>query len=271
MKFSAKTVRRSVRRFEDAIHDVANSSSQTYKSRVRLIMEMTEQDEVIKTILEPVMNIEIDLNDIHYSRSGFQIDEIRIPIKPNQQIAYILKVFELESQKELSIEKMAALMYNQKNLDAGLSIYLNDVVVPCLRELLYKLSDLIEDEVEGKEEVSTDSLRLINYGSISASNGSNIAMGESITQSTSNKHIISEIMEKVKQNEIIDEGSLEKVEVLAEELHDEINKEEPSRNRLSQIAEKVKDVGEAGLLKVFSTVVTDPRWGQAVSNILLNL
>lgn len=271
MKFSAKQVKRSVRSFEGAIQDVANSNSQTYKSRIRAIIEMTEQDKVIKTILEPVMNLEIDLDDIHYSRNNFQIDEIRIPTESNKQIAYILKVFKLESQNELSIEKMAAVMYNKRKLDVGLSIYLNDVAVPCLRELLYMLSDLIEDEVDGKEEVSAESLKIINYGTISANDGSNIAMGENITQSTSYENIAHAIMEKVKQDNIVDEENEEEVENLAIELQDEINKEKPSQTRLRQMAEEVENIGEQALLKVFSSVVKDPRWGQAITETLLNI
>ncbi|WP_313429647.1 hypothetical protein [Siminovitchia terrae] len=270
-KFTSKEVRRSVRSFEGAIRDVVNSSSQTYKSRIRRIVALTSDDPVIKNILDPIFNIDINLDDIHLSSNGYNIGEVEIPTDSNHQIRYILEIFNKDVNGELSIENLSFQIYSHRQMNVNLSKYLREIAEPCLRELIYKLDELIEDEVDGKEEVSAESLQIINYGSISASEGSNIAMGKNIEQTTSYENISKQIMEAIRKENVVAEDKLPDVQKIAEELQEEINKPKPSHSKLKDLARQGLEIGEKGLLKVFSTVVTDPRWGQAVSDLLLSI
>ncbi|MEK4381163.1 hypothetical protein NSS70_04495 [Aeribacillus sp. FSL K6-2848] len=140
-----------------------------------------------------------------------------------------------------------------------------------MRELSYRLNDLIEDEVTGKEEVSTAALQIFNFGSITASQGSNVAIGKDIQQSVSYENIVNKIMDKVRTERIVSEDKLPEIEEVANEIEEEINKTEPSPSKLKQLAGKLYNIGETALLKVVSTVVTDPRWGQAVAETLMNM
>ncbi len=265
--FSAKEVRRSIRDFESATNDVINSSYVTYKTRIRSLNNFMHNNNVIKHIVAPFLEMEVDPNEIN----GGWDKEFNLPPEIDYQLAYLLKMFEGVSKGNYSLEDITFDIYKNKNIFYNIQRWIEDVCIPGLRELGYRLNDLIEDEVEGKEEVESSSLRIINYGSITASDGGNIAMGENITQTISYENIVNEIMEKVKRDNIVDEDDFENVENIANELQNEINKSQPSQTRLKQIADKAKDIGEAGLLKTFSTVVMDPRWGQAVSDVLLNI
>ncbi|MEJ9210110.1 hypothetical protein [Bacillus smithii] len=270
--FPEKIVRRSIRSFESAAQDVINSTYQTYKARIARLVEIAHKDMVINSIVGPLLKMEIDFDGIHISRDGgFRIDELKLPTDIDVQLAYVLQMFERVVKDEISLDAITYSIYGRRRYEDNIILWFNDVVSPCFRELSYRLNDLVEDEVTGKEEVSTAALQIFNYGSISASQGSNIAIGKEIQQSVSYENIVNKIMDKVRTEQIVSEDKLNEVEEVANEIEEEINKTEPSPSKLKQLAGKLYTIGENALLKVVSTVVTDPRWGQAVAETLMNI
>jgi hypothetical protein len=269
--FSAKEVKRSIRNFESAAQDVINSTYQTYKARIARFVEIAQKDRVINSIISPLLEMKIDFDKIHISRNGFWIDELKLPTDLDVQIAYVLQMFNLVAKGEISLENITHSIYKHKRFEDNIVMWLRDVAHPCLRELSYRLNDLVEDEVTGKEAISTAALQIFNYGSITASQGSSVAIGKDIQQSISYKNVANEIMDIVRTERIVSEEKLPEVEEVANEIEEEINKSDPSPSKLKQLAGKLYNIGETALLKVVSTVVTDPRWGQAVAETLMNM
>lgn len=269
--FPAKQVKRSIRDFESASQDVLNVTFQTYKSRFKRLYELTQTDEVINFIVNPLLSMDIDFDEITGSGAAGWIYDVNLPTDINAQIAYFLQLIEKQANSEISLENLAFKIYKQKRIEDNIIMWVRDIAQPCLRELSFKLNDLIEDEVEGKEEVNNAKLQIFNYGSITASDGSNVAIGSEIKQSTTYKSIVNEIMEKIKNApEIVSADQLKETEEIITQLEAEINSQNPSDSNLKNFASKLFDIGQQGLLKIVSGVVLNPMWTEAVANTLLN-
>ncbi|WP_342575496.1 hypothetical protein MHH37_06585 [Solibacillus sp. FSL K6-1781] len=269
--FPASSVKRAIRDFDSAAADVLGSNFQTYKVRIKTFYNLIENNEIIKFIVGPLLEVKVDLNEIYKNGNGFWIRELNLPSDLDGQLAYVLQLFKDVANGSNELESITYRIYKDKRIEANILSWLSDVARPCFRELSYKLEDLIEDEVEGKDSVSETSLKIFNYGSITASNGSSVAIGKDIQQSISYKNVANEIMERVKAERIVSEEKLPDIEETAKEIEEEINKANPSPGKLKQLAGKVYDIGETALLKVISTTVSDPRWGQAVADTLMNI
>jgi len=269
--FETKDVKRAIRDLQVSIDDIISADSTSYRTKIDSFIGLTKTNPIIKMIVDPFREIELDFDNIH---SGSRIKEIRLPSTVDERVAYIIQLFDKVIDEEYPLDKFAYTIYNYRTLSENVNTYLNSIAVPRLRELQAKLNDLIEDEVEGKSEVSSGLLQIISNSTITAHQGSNIGFGKDIQQTavTSNKsERIKKIVETALREAIIDEDQVAEVEKLAEEVQNEIEKPESTDGRLKYLANAIYKIGEEGLLKVFTTVITDPRWGQAVANLLLNI
>lgn len=270
-EFTEKDVKRSIRDFNTLIEDILYSDYHTYKARIKAFLAKIKDDNVIHSIVKPLMEIDVDLNKVHKRTQGHWIDKLDLPTDRNDQIAYILKVFKLDSEGSFSLEGLAFDIYQIRRISDNIEKYLYDIARPCLRELSFKLQDLVVDEVEGKEVIPQSSLQIINYGNISATDGANVAIGENIHQSIKFHSVSKRIMEQVGKEGIVASENLSEVEKIADQLEKEINNGKPSMEKLKDFAKRIFEIGKEGLLKVFSTVVNHPIWGQAVSQVLLGM
>lgn len=270
--FSAKQVKRSIRNFESASEDVLNFTYPTFKSRINRLYDLTQSDEVIRFIVEPLLSMKIDFDSIHKSNiGGMWINEVNLPTDQNAQIAYFLQLISGQANHKINLENLTGRIYKKQRIEDNLIIWVQDIAKPCLRELAFKLNDLIEDEVEGKDEVQNAKLQIFNYGSITASDGSNVAIGSEINQSASYKSIVKEIMDSIKNTDnIVPADKMEETEEIIRKLEAEINSQNPSESKLKDFASKLFDIGKQGLLKIVSGIVLNPMWTDAVANTLLN-
>lgn len=269
--FSATDVKRAIRNFDSAVMDVLHSDYQTYKVRIKTFHHLIKTNEIIHFIVGPLLEVTVDFDEIYKKGNGFWINELNLPDELDGQLAYVLQVLESVANGSNELEGISHRIYKDKKIDYNIRMWLSHVAQPCFRELSYKLNDLIEDEVEGKDIVPDTSLKIFNYGSITASQGSTVAIGKDISQTVNYKNIVNEIMEKVKEEAVVPEAKLIEVEEISKEIEVELNNDSPDQNKLSGLCKKLYDIGEKGLLKVVGTVVTDPRWGQAVGDTLMNL
>lgn len=268
--YSEREVKVAIRRLNAAITDIISTSYATYKSKIDNFVELSNSDPIIKSIVEPFREVEVDYEVIHRSNNPYRIDEVNLPTDVNKRIAYIIQIFDEVTAEQSSLDRFAEKIY-RNGLEGSLSEFLHDIAKPQLIELLHMLDDLLEDEVEGKEIISDSAFQFFNHGTIVAQQGSNIAIGNSNSQTTTYKNISNEIMEKVNESGLLTADRLSEVEVLAKKVQEEMNKQEPSPGKIKQLAGKVYEIGEQGLLKIFTTVVSDPRWGQAALEVLLKM
>jgi len=270
--YTEREVKVSIRRLNAAIEDIISASYVTYKANIEYFVELSRSNPIIESIVEPFRNIDINFEEIHISYNGHWINEVRLPSSMDHRIAYIIKVFDAVSEKQISLVDFTLKIYKHKRLADNIREYLNDIAVPQLKELLYMLNDLLEDEVQGKESIPEAAFHLINHGTIHASQGSNIGLGKDIQQTANyNNNITNEIMEKIRNIEGLSEEKINEIEVLANEVQEEINNSEPSPGKLKKLATKVYEIGETAALKAFTTAVSDPRWGQAAAETLMGM
>lgn len=271
--YTEREVKTSIRRLNSAISDIVTASYATYRAKIKSFVELSYSDPIINSIVEPFRTIDVDFNKIHGDTMGGWVHEVKLPTDINKRIAYIIHLFDKESQKARTLEGLAFTIYQDRKIESNIRNFLYDIAKPQLVELIHMLDDLIEDEVQGQQSIPESALQIINHGTITAHHGSSIALGKDIQQTISynSGNIANEIVAKAKIEGVIPEGKTFEVEELANEVQNEIEKDEPSPGKLKQLAGKIYDIGEQGLLKVFTTIVTDPRWGQVAAETLMNI
>lgn len=162
------------------------------------------ENEVIKQIVEPLLNMKVDVNNIFETSNGFWIRRVNLPVEKNERIAVVLQLMKMENNREISFENISLKMNpSEKNLPRLLSLFNQDIIVPVFRDLFVKLDDFIEDEIETNEEVPSSVLNIF-YGNVTARQGGNIAIGQNITQK-SNGEVVSS--EREQELAIISQGS----------------------------------------------------------------
>ncbi|OIK07144.1 hypothetical protein [Bacillus sp. MUM 13] len=270
--FTEKEVKRAIRTLDNAAQDILSSGYSSYKARIERFVDVIYKDRVLNYIVAPLLEIPLDFDSIHYSSfNGFWISELRLPVEIDEQLAYVVQIFDLVSKGKTHLDDLSHRIYKHKRYEDNIQQFLREIARPCLRELLDRLQDLIEDEVEGKENISSSALQIFNYGNITTEKGGAVAIGHNIQQTVRYENIVNKIMDEVRKQKAAPEERMAEVEQVASELQEEINKSEPSQSKLKGFASKLYEIGETALLKGFSKVVTDPKWGHAVSDVLLNL
>src|SRR5690606_14757089 len=111
--------------------------------------------------------------------------ELTIPRSVDIHIALMLKLSEDFISNKLSITQITLTFYKDSSINNNLYSSNSTSVQPALRELINRINDFVEDEVEGKEEVEYSKIQIFHIGSITNRDG-NIALGENISISQQN-------------------------------------------------------------------------------------
>jgi hypothetical protein len=268
MEFSSKEVKRAIRDFKGVAEDLLSASHNTYSSRVDSFITFIEQNIVLNHIVNPLLNKQIDFDAINYSGNGYWI-ELKLPINMEDQLAYLLQTFHASCREKFSLDSYLLRVFKKKSFNENISLWSYQVVRPCIRELINKLSDLIEDEVEGKEAIADSVLQIFNIGNISAQHGSNIAIGQAITQSSTNENIVEKIIERVRKENMVDEDKIEEVKVTCEELQEEVKNNEPSDSKLKDITKKLFGLGGKGLLLAAKEIISNEKFSESILSFFL--
>ncbi|MBK5482972.1 hypothetical protein JFV29_14065 [Peribacillus sp. TH16] len=267
--FNAPEVRRAIRTLDAAASDILTAGYSVYKARIVRFISIINEDKVINSIVAPLLAIPVDFEFIHFSRNGHWISELKLPSNVDEQLAYVVQIFDQVVKGDINLDSLSHRIYKHKRFEDNIQQFLSEIARPCLRELIDRLHDLVEVEVKGKESIASAALQIFNYGSITAEQGSAVAIGKDIQQTVNYENITHKIMDLVREQQVVPEEKMAEVEQVMNEIQEEINKPEPSQSKLKDFAGKVYGLGETALLKVVSTVLTDPKWGQAVSETLL--
>lgn len=270
MEFNQKDVKRAIRDFEKHINFLQTDEFKIYPTRVRELMEFISQNNVLNFIVGPYLSMDVDFKSIENVSHGSSWFHLQLPSDQDLQIAYVLQIMKRSSDGEFLIQDYAVNIFVKTKIKENIRLWNEQILFPCLENLVDKLHDLIEDEVEGKEKVEASSLQIINYGSITADHG-NVAIGKNIDQSLASKKLSNVLIEKALEQGLIDHDQVEEVEAAADEIQNELEEKNTSKNNLQNLAKRMYDIGSKGLLSLTTNVITDPRWGQAVTGFLLNL
>lgn len=184
----AVEIKRAIRDFSQIANDYLHSHYDSHHNNLHRFFMFAYGNEVIKQIIEPLMKMQVDLDNIFITSNGFWIRNVNLPVDKNERIAVVLQLMDMERKKEISFENISLRMNpREKNLPRLLAIFNRDIIAPVIRDLFVKLNDFIEDELEQKDEVPNSVLNIF-YGSIIAEQGANVAIGQSITQTKNIQH-----------------------------------------------------------------------------------
>lgn len=270
MDIDKKEVLRATRDFSKAINSLQAAGSQLYQTRVNEFIYLIRENRVLYYIIGPYLKMEVNFKEIENERGGWF--DLRLPSNQDLQIAYVLQVMNQSIKGDTAIDTYALHIFRQTNINSNLAKWNQQILFPCLDILQDKINDLIEDEVdvEGKEEVSTASLQIINYGNITSEKG-NIAIGKDITQTFTMGELSNELIKQALEKNLITEEQVDEVKTVTDAMEIELQDDNPNPSKLKQFAEKLYGIGSKGLLSLTTAVVTNPHWGEAVTTFLFSL
>lgn len=197
----AVKIKRAIRDFKQIANDYLQSHYDSHRNNLSRFFIFAYENEVIRQIIEPLMNMEIDINKIFETTNGYWIRHVNLPMDKNERLAAVLQLMKMENNREISFENISLRMNpREKNLPRLLSIFNRDIIAPVFRDLFVKLDDFIEDEIETNEELPSSVLNIF-YGNVTARQGGNIAIGQNITQS-----IDLEVVSSEQQRELVIES-----------------------------------------------------------------
>ncbi|CAM4400171.1 hypothetical protein BAMA_12545 [Bacillus manliponensis] len=269
MEFHQTEIKRAIRDFEKTIYSLQSAGYEIYSARVKELINLVTQNKVLSYIINPYLLTNVDFDYIENVGVTGRFD-LRLPEDKDLQIAYVFQLMKRATDENFSVEDYAFRIFASSRISDNISQWNYQILFPCLENLKDKLSDLIEDEVEGKDKVSAASLQIINYGSITAKNG-NVALGQVITQTLSTGELSNDIIKKALEQGIISEEQVETVSTITDEIETELQQGEPSLGKLEQLAGHLYDIGSKGLLGLTTSIITDTKWIEAVNTFLFGL
>ncbi|MEB3057509.1 hypothetical protein [Bacillus pseudomycoides] len=264
--FNQKIVKRSIRNYDRAIDSLLTAGYNLYQVRVKELINLVKTDEVLKEIIGPYLYMKVNFGKIENESGGWFY--IEMPDDKDLQIAYVFQIMERAAKGEFSMDNYAFYIFKDKRINNNISNWNHQILSPCLQILEDKLRDLIEEEVENKNGVEAQALNIINnYG-----NG-NFAIGSGNTQNLTitTQGVSDEIIKKALEQGTITQEQVQDVQIVTEEIVEELGQDSPDEEKLQSFAEKLFNIGKAGLLKIANSSINDQRWGEAVTTFLLGM
>lgn len=258
MSISSKQIQRAIRDFENIISDLSYADYDNYQRIIKRFVLFAQKNDIINKIIQPLLTVQIDSSKIVIDhRNGW--GTIKVPPDINEHIAFVLQLFFQFSEKDdHSLPNFALQFFPSDNFNISLS-YMNERLVnPAMRELVNRINDFVEDEVEDKESIELSAIQVFNIESIVNRNG-NIAIGQNINiNSVKNIDKLPDEFLKI----ILDRGysysDFEKVKYDIEQIKEELKKDNPSKDILSKAFEKIKTIGSKIFVEILVKLISKP-------------
>ena len=267
MKYSSKIIKRSIRDFENILSDVEGDNQHTYITLIGRFIDFTKNNDIIKEIIKPLINLKLNFEDI-LKRHPNGLGDLHLPLNINKHIAFVLQLFLKTEDKEFNFIDFLLSYFKQNTFDENIYIFNSSVVEPAFRELLIKLNDFIEDEVEGKEDVNITNYQIFNIGSISATK-SNIIIGNN--NAIINQNNIDSFKEDFVR-ELLSKGfNIEQIDNIRPSIttiHSEINKAKIDKSVFNKALSKLKEVGGNVMIQTITTLITKPEIIRAIEDFI---
>lgn len=255
MSFSGKEVRRAVRDFNNAANDLSNASFQDFQSRINRFVRMINDNSVINQIVKPLLELPLDLSQIEQTYPNGML-KLVLPENMEEQIAYVVQLLHRSYRKEDSLLNYAHSVFQDRRHNDVILKLNAQIIEPFLRELLNRLGDLVEDEVNGKEEIQPMNLQIFSIGNITAKSGS-IAIGKDIKQ-IHREQVIKEDLIRAFLEAGFTLKQIDKVRPAVDELEKEISKSEFDKSRFHNILSRFYRVGENAMVQIVGKFIEKP-------------
>jgi len=258
MSISSKQIQRAIRDFENIISDLSYADYDNYQRIIKRFVSFVQKNDIINTIIQPLLSIEINTSKILiYHHNGW--GTIKVPPDINEHIAFVLQLFFQFSEKDdHSLPNWALTFYPSDNFNISLS-YMNERLInPAMRELVNRINDFVEDEVENKESIELSAIQVFNIESIVNKNG-NIAIGQNINiNSVENIDKLPDEFLKIILEKGYTYSDFEKIKYDIEQIKEELKKDSPNQDILSNAFEKIKNIGSKVFVEILVKLISKP-------------
>lgn len=264
MNFSKKQIQRSIREFQDLAENMLTANSRLYQGRVEKLVRFIKNDEIMKVIIHPFLGIDVNYDDYVKKRPGGWYD-ISLPKSKDQEIALTLEILFDSVEQNYELDAWGMQIFPRNSYDEVIKEINDQVLEPVFKELFNRLNDLMEDEIEGKDQIDESSLTIINVGNINASNSS-VAVGSNIRQNTQ----IGTTEEVIK--ELLNSGiSFDQIQSISDDIKrfaEEAGKEKPDESKLKKFFKPIFAVGKEVAVNVISGIFKSPAVTTAISGFI---
>jgi|ERR1035437_1224305 hypothetical protein len=258
MNLKSKEIKRSVRDLESICYDLSNASEENYLSIVRRLMFFIKNNRIISQIVDPLFNIQIESSK-YLVDLGNGWGEIIVPEDITIHLAFTLKLFyQFINDPDFSLIDFSCNYYRSADISDNIYKFQNRIVGPALREMVTRIKDYIQDELEGKDEVELGSIQVFTVGSIQNQSGNIIFGNNNNISQVNNLDRLTDEFAKT----IIQQGySLKEFDQLRtdiEQLRNELKHPVPEVSKIETIFKKVLSVGGPAMLNILVTLISKP-------------
>ena len=183
MIYRGKDIQRALRSLNGIYEDLVQSNSDSFLNISEIFIHTIGKIPVLEQFIKPYFEMEISFNDIIISDDDDVWQYIKLPLELDSRIAFVLQFLKDITENNKNIDSLLYYLYRHKKVDENYFEFNQRVISSALRELIYKISDFIEDNVEcSEQQFQPEQLKIINIGTINNNNGY-VAVGERNIQS----------------------------------------------------------------------------------------
>jgi hypothetical protein len=196
-KYDKRLINRAFEELVENLNNVLNARRGQYPQRIKQLLAVIKNNEILKLIIEPYINMKLDHEIIGFMETehDFYFDFI-IPENEDEEIALILNTITAFADNEDNIDHYTVSVTMINNFEDSLLCFNKDCIEPAFKKLLRKLQYKLEDiGAIQDDEVKAGDITIIKIGELHAKN-SMVAVGKDIIQRSEN------VFEKIR-NEII--------------------------------------------------------------------
>lgn len=236
-KFSAGTVRNSIQRFEDYSGDLLNSDMDSFDDRLSMLVDFCQSDEVFSAIHEQLISV----RDVNFQQWYEEVKgtmggmvgsgELRFPTKIEPRISLMYQLLVKVESKEIDFLDFCISFFvtDSNRISAYVRAFNEIVTAPLVRELTYRLENLIEElPADKKELVPVTSIQIIHSAQNviqQNANGTNVTQTATQTLNSDLEGLFNQLAGEI--SKIDDKLKREESSEILESARDEARRDKP--------------------------------------------
>lgn len=252
--YKSKDVKASINEFKDGVDDLLGADSNVFDSKLKKLIYIIENNEILKSIINPYLEYKLNYEEIEMQDTSGWLN-INFPTDKNGYIAYVLQLLYTFSERKYYVFEYGVNVFRKTRNEEVLYLLNNQILLPCFRELFYKLNEVLENEINNTDIIQSSKIQIFNVRNIT-STGSTFAFGKNITQNTSYNQGLTDNVVK----ELLENGfklkNIDAIRSVLEDLEDEIKKEIPNEGKLKKIFSTLYQFGEKLMLRILEKYIT---------------
>lgn len=259
-----KDFERAIRDFKQVMQSIlATDKMDTYETRVKEFVDLVETNHVLKTFMQPFIDIQIDIKEVV---PGWR--EFKLPSDSNKQIAYMFKLFYTVHNENWRLANYLHDAFGERNVSMNYYKFNNVFVQNCYDKLLIMLQDFLDDQFEKPQK---ETAMVFNHYEIKDINNSNIVAGGSNNVQSINLGLSDKILIELINTCKLTQEQIDVIKPALKIIEQEHGKEKPDKGLLEAAWEKVYSIGGKIALQATINLITKPEVMQSGMTFIMGL